>query len=407
MRPGNRRLLLISVAIAMPVLAVLADVPPTAVADSYMTRMGRVLKVPEPGVLANDTDPEGGVIVPHLLRPPFGGTLTLRDNGSFVYTPRDGFEGYDQFQYEPHVGDRYGFPVTSFIRVNGRPDAVFDNYGMLAGQASLSVPAPGVLANDLDRGADPLHAQIAQPTSHGTVTLQEDGSFVYTPVAGYIGRDFFTYRAIDDGDFASSPGKVALRVVTTNAAPVGNEDTITVEEDVPLSLPAPGLLANDLDADGNRLQVVMEDIFVDGLTVHADGSLDFEPPINGDGDFYFTYRVTDGMTTSAPVTVRLDVQAVNDPPEVEGEQYETTRGTKLIVPAPGILANDFDPVEFDGVKAVGPITGPSHGTLHLESNGAFTYKPDAGFVGVDGFSYQVWDSQQGGTAFTEIDVHRR
>lgn len=96
--------------------------------------------------------------------------------------------------------------------------------------------------------------------------------------------------------------------------------------------------------------------------------------------------------------------SATDPPEVEGEQYETEFETTLDVGSPGVLANDFDPVEFDGVSASGPTSGPLHGTVVLRSNGSFTYTPDPGYFGFDFFSYVVSDSQPGGTATAEITV---
>jgi hypothetical protein len=102
--------------------------------------------------------------------------------------------------------------------------------------------------------------------------------------------------------------------------------------------------------------------------------------------------------------VDIDIRAVNDPPIVESEQYETAYETVLEVPAPGVLANDYDPIEFDGVSASGPIAGPYNGTVVLNSNGSFTYTPNPGFFGGDTFTYQVSDSQPGGTASADIWV---
>jgi hypothetical protein len=69
-----------------------------------------------------------------------------------------------------------------------------------------------------------------------------------------------------------------------------------------------------------------------------------------------------------------------------------------------VLANDYDPIEFDALTASGPLSGPAHGTVVLRSNGSFTYTPDAGFYGGDSFSYRVSDSQPGGTASADITV---
>ena len=115
-------------------------------------------------------------------------------------------------------------------------------------------------------------------------------------------------------------------------------------------------------------------------------------------------RVSDGIAWSGPVLVSIDVIAVNDPPIVEGEQYETPYETTLDVAAPGVLANDYDPIEFDGVSASGPTSGPAHGTVVLRADGSFTYTPDAGYSGFDGFAYLVSDSQAGGIGNVEITV---
>src|SRR5690606_19775904 len=75
----------------------------------------------------------------------------------------------------------------------------------------LSVPADGVLANDNDIDGDPLTAELAEPPLHGSVTLEEDGSFVYTPNLGLDGTDTFTYR-VHDGETASDLVVVTLDV---------------------------------------------------------------------------------------------------------------------------------------------------------------------------------------------------
>ena len=57
--------------------------------------------------------------------------------------------------------------------------------------------APGVLANDTDADGDPLTAVVVTGPAHGTLTLNANGSFTYTPAANYNGADRFTYRAND------------------------------------------------------------------------------------------------------------------------------------------------------------------------------------------------------------------
>ena len=88
--------------------------------------------------------------------------------------------------------------------------AVDDTYATLKGIA-LTVAAAGVLVNDTDADSDPLTAVLDIAPAHGTVTLNADGSFTYTPAAGFIGTDTFTYIA-NDGFLDSDPATVTITV---------------------------------------------------------------------------------------------------------------------------------------------------------------------------------------------------
>ncbi|MEP6639767.1 MAG: Ig-like domain-containing protein, partial [Chloroflexota bacterium] len=78
-----------------------------------------------------------------------------------------------------------------------------------------------------------------------------------------------------------------------------------------------------------------------------------------------------------------------DPPTATADSFTALAGRTLNVAAPGVLLNDHDP-EGDTLTA-SVVTGVSHGTLVLASNGAFSYTPAGGFHGGDGFSYRASD----------------
>ena len=100
--------------------------------------------------------------------------------------------------------------VTSTVTpVNDAPVAVADSYSTDEDTA-LTVAAPGVLANDTDVDGDPLTAVMVSDPAHGTLTLNADGSFVYTPAANYNGADSFTYKA-NDGTADSNVATVTSR----------------------------------------------------------------------------------------------------------------------------------------------------------------------------------------------------
>ena len=119
---------------------------------------------------------------------------------------------------------------------NTAPVAAPGSYNVAEDQ-TLTVPSPGVLAGATDANQDPLTAKLVSPTSHGTVTLNPDGSFAYSPAANYFGTDQFTYVA-NDGTADSAPATVTINVSPVIDppvfAPIGDQ---TVQAGMPLTVP--------------------------------------------------------------------------------------------------------------------------------------------------------------------------
>ena len=252
---------------------------------------------------------------------------------------------------------------------------------------SLSVPeADGVLDNDSDEDDEELTAHVLVTTSHGTLDLNEDGSFTYDPDDGFHGEDTFTYRAYDGTEYSDA----ATVTITVNDPPLAMDDAYDVDEDGTLTIDAPGVLEDDTDADGDTLTMKVITHPVHGtLTPNADGSFTYKPNANYHGDDMFTYVANDGYADSATATVTITVHSVNDAPVAVADEYETDQDVKLTVAAPGVLANDTD-VEGDSLTAVISVY-PSHGSVTPLTDGSFEYTPDAGFTGVDTFKYTVND----------------
>src|SRR5206468_380483 len=151
------------------------------------------LTISSPGVLANDTDVDGDVLTAALVAGPTHGTLALDASGSFIYTPAANYNGPDSFKYgRAACRDNSATATVSLTvrSVNDAPVALDDGYATDEDTA-LTISAPGVLGNDTDVDGDPLSAALVAGPSHGTLTLNSDGSFTYTPAANYNGPDSF------------------------------------------------------------------------------------------------------------------------------------------------------------------------------------------------------------------------
>jgi type 1 glutamine amidotransferase len=192
----------------------------------------------------------------------------------------------------------------------------------------------------------------------------------------------------------SAEDVVALFNGTTNVAPVGVADDYTTTEGEALVVDAPGVLANDTDAEGDDLTATSATQPANGVVELAgDGSFTYVPDAGFTGDDTFTYRADDGTTPSAATTVTIaveeEVAPPNNAPVAVDDAFSTVAGEPLSLAAPGVLGNDTD-ADGDELSAT-RTSQPVNGTVTLGADGSFTYAPDAGFVGKDQFTYTAGD----------------
>jgi VCBS repeat-containing protein len=173
---------------------------------------------------------------------------------------------------------------------------------------------------------------------------------------------------------------------------VAVDDGYTTDEDTPLNVALPGVLTNDTDADGDGLTAVLNagPANAQSFTLNADGSFDYTPTADFNGDDTFTYHANDGTADSNIATVTITVNAQNDAPVASDDGYATNEGVPLNVAPPGVLGNDTDP-DGDGLTAV-LDTGPANAlSFTLNVDGSFDYVPNGGFSGSDNFTYHAND----------------
>ena len=277
--------------------------------------------------------------------------------------------------------------ATEVGKVWRHPPTAADDAFQAFRNTRLVVAAPGVLANDVDTPGDTLTAELVSGVSHGVLTLAADGGFEYLPAVGYIDVDGFVYR-VRDAFGSTDTATVTIDVV--NRAPVARDIAFEGDRSRPLVVPASGVLANDTDPDGDALFAILATTVAHGtLDLAADGAFTYTPSNKHVAADAFTYRASDGDLESEPATVTIILRAVNRAPVANDVQYETDRDEPLVVPAPGVLANDTDP-DGDALFAI-LATGVAHGTLDLAGDGGFRYVPEKGFDGTDAFTYRASD----------------
>jgi hypothetical protein len=271
---------------------------------------------------------------------------------------------------------------------NTPPVANPDNYGSTE-DSTLTVGAPGVLANDTDVDVDTLSASLfTEPLHVISFTLNSDGSFTYVPDLNWSGIDSFTYRAFDGQDY-STTATATINVTSLNDEPSGADNTETTNEDTdyifgtadfgftdPNDSPPDSLYAvkiTTLPSEGsleNSGTPVSAGDFVLASDISA-GDLAFNPDLNENGSPYtsFTFQVQDDGGTShmwdvdldqSPNTMTINVTAVNDPPVAEDNYVGTLEDTPMTF-APCNF--QFSDVEGDSRTAVEITSLPANGTL--------------------------------------------
>jgi hypothetical protein len=211
---------------------------------------------------------------------------------------------------------------------NTPPVAIHDAYGVDEDD-TLVVSAPGLLSNDFDADGDPLTAAVAGAPLGGVLALNADGSFTYVPTANFHGTDSFSYF-LDDGKDASI-ATVNITVRPLDDPPVAMDDSYHVDLDSTVEVAAPGVLANDVEFDGEALSAELASAPSNGdLVLHPDGSFSYSPGPGFDGSDTFSYRASDGTTSSdlAVVTINGSILADFDS-DTNGFVYraDTFRGT--------------------------------------------------------------------------------
>lgn len=385
---------------------------PVAVNNSYSVAEDNTLTVSDPalGVVANDTDVENSVltVVPGSVTQPANGSVSVGADGTFTYTPNANFFGTDTFKYRVTDGDltsAEGTVTITVTAVNDAPVAADDTYTATEDTPRIvSTFAQGLIGNDTD--VDNTQAQLSivagsvTDPANGSVVVNSNGTFTYTPDANFTGSDTFTYRVKDPGNAESNTATVTIIVQEVNDPPVAVGDGYSVDEDNTLNAVA-SVLANDTDPDtapGLLKAVNASDPAHGTVTLNQNGTFTYTPDANYFGPDSFTYQVDDGQNLSNTATVSITVNSVNDNPVVADDVFTAIKHNPPVQNFPdqqiNVLANDRvndpDPGETLTIIAV---SDPANGTAVIAADGkSVLYTPDVGYEGADSFTYTVQDN---------------
>jgi VCBS repeat-containing protein len=166
--------------------------------------------------LANDTDVDGTLVPGSIIitEQPTLGSLSIQNDGTLLYTPRDGVRGQDIIRYT--IGDNLGQQseqASITLDVAPAPAPVDVTTGTYIGE-SFEIDLVSGIA-DPDNTIDRDSIEIVRAPQNGVVTILADGKIEYRPDAGFVGTDSFDYTIADSAGRVSDPITVTIRTVNS------------------------------------------------------------------------------------------------------------------------------------------------------------------------------------------------
>ncbi len=373
--------------------------PPVVVAPApQIVDEGALLEV---AVSASDPDLPTNTLSFALEGAPQGASID--DAGVIVFAPVDG-QGDAIYLFDVVVTDS-GSPVMS-DRATVTVEVVAVN------QAPSIEPIPDQFSEETDEVFLPIF--VTDPESAavrvdvlglppGLAYDSEQSAIVGTIAEGAAAVSPFVVVVTATDDDPESPGVASStfgwEVLTANTPPTAVPVILDTDEDTPVSTV---LAASDPEGDAIVFSVATPPAH--GTVVLDGATATYRPDRDWNGTDGFTFVAADPRETSAPVRVTVRVAPVNDAPVAADDAYIAYSGGALEVFAPGILANDAD---ADGEPLrIEVATVTARGDITVSADGGFIYLPEAGFLGVDTFTYRLTD-EAGVTAVGTVTIEVR
>jgi large repetitive protein len=380
------------------------NVPPIAGDDAPETSVNTPVVI---NVLANDNDPNGTPLSnPTILTQPSCGTASVNANGTITFVPTTGFTGTCSFTYKVCDNGTPSLCDTATVTVKVNPVTLGNQPPVAQNDATttpINTPVTSTVAlndSDPDAGQTLTFTKTSNPPN-GIVVMQTNGTFLYTPMPGFVGRDSFPYSVCDNGTpvlcaTAYAYIDVTAAGVNTNVPPVATDDKTSVVSGVLVNIP---VKANDYDLNPNQTlgkPTIVSPPSCGTASVNADGTIAFKSNTGFLGVCTMSYSVCDNGSPSLCDTAVVTITVVNPPSNnntnlAPNAIDDANSNYKNVTQRGNVGDNDTDP-NTNQTLLFSTVTQPTHGIVTLNPNGTYSYVPTANYIGTDNFTYKVCDN---------------
>ncbi len=402
-------------------------------------------------VLTNDSDPDGNTTLTVTqfsiagTTYPVGqnitiagkGTITAMSNGDFTFTPLANFNGplpVITYTVTDGVATNTANVNITVTPVNDAPVVVNETP-----TTAENTPLSGaLLSNDTDVENNTLTitqitiggvtypaGSVVELTGVGSIIVNADGTYTFSPNRGYFGTPPVITYAVSDGNGGTTNGTLAITVTPVNDPPVVANEAVNILED---AVATGNLLSNDTDPENNSLSITQFTIAgisgtftstatipnVGTIAISANGAYTFTPVANYNGIVpMIEYTVSDGLGGTTNGNLTIVVAAVNDTPVVTNDTKSAPVNTPIV---DNVLTNDRD-IEASTLSltkfTIGGVDYPAGttatltgvGTIVMNTDGTFTFTPATNYVGsAPAITYTVSDGTATSTGTLSLTI---
>ena len=403
-------------------------------------------------VLSNDTDVDNPVLTvqgftiagqpgPFVLGTPYTipgvGEFTINTNGGYTFTPVPNFNGsIPGISFVVTDGPSTDTGTLSLTMGSNTPPVAVDDSQAVTEDTPVS---GNLLSNDTDINGNVLSVSAATIDTNGdgnadalslgtlttitnaanvtigTITVNTNGSYTFNPASNYNGPVPTLTYTVNDGLGGTDTGSLTLGPVTAvNDAPTVSNTNASGTEDAPIN----GSVSGN-DVDGNPLTYSLLGVAPAGVVFNADGTFSVTPIAadqaldTGESRVVtFQYIANDGAVNSAPATITVTINGVNDAPVATDNNYSTLEDSASIVLNP--LVGDSDPdgttPNLQSINGVTITNGTAQsiavtgGTINISATGSISFTPASNFNGTITVPYVITDGQLTASANQYIQV---
>ncbi len=323
-------------------------------------------------------------------------TLTDNGDGTWTVTPDENFYGEIELGYQVTDGELTDDNIINinFEAVNDAPIVSGPIVLSTDEDVGITFSADDLLANASDVEGDALSiSDISYSGDNGELVDNGDGTYTFMPNENFNGEVDIDYKVFDGTDEVDT--HLDLTVIPVNDVPVPGALLHTqMLENGTIIIEAKDLLSGATDVDGDILHIenlLLVEQSQGTLTDNGDNTFTFEPTSNFYGEVNLTFDISDGQA-SAPSTAKIDVEIVNEGPEVSGPvDAVVDEDGSITITQEDLLANATD-VDGDNLEAVNLSTNDPNATIVENADGSFTITPSENFFGEIEFTYDVTDA---------------